>query len=40
MAVGGVFADGPRSKADAIFVVLDFLGAADAHFTNSVLFRA
>ena len=40
MAVGGVFADGARRQADAIFVVLDFLGAADAHLAISVLFRA
>ena len=31
MAMRDVFADGARRQADAVFVVLDFLRAADAH---------
>jgi hypothetical protein len=30
--MGDVFADRAWREADTIFVVLDFLGAADAHF--------
>jgi hypothetical protein len=29
--VGDVFAHGGRRQADAVFVLLDFLGDADAH---------
>lgn len=32
VAMGDVLANGCRRQADAVFVVLDFLGAANAHF--------
>ena len=37
MAVRDIFADRRRRQADAVFVVLDFLGAADAHLSISSL---
>jgi hypothetical protein len=31
MAMGNIFAHGTRRQADAVLMVLDFLGATDAH---------
>ena len=31
MAMGHIFAHGRRRQADAVFVLLDFLGDTDAH---------
>jgi hypothetical protein len=36
MAVGDIFTDSAWGEADAVFVVLDFLRAADAHLVISL----